>query len=175
LIGALLAIVHPDLFDIQMQVLEAVAREDFICKDRALMMQAFHHWTTPFSGFAIIANRETPMHRDLQGGKTLMDILSVFGEYTQGRLDVPLLHRRFMYNPGTAFVLPGGAFEHGASQTDGERICIASFLRPNVGYGALTGEYKELGPPSRNMFADTFGMIDSEPKSGGDIWDDIVS
>ena len=49
----------------------------------------------------------------------MLDILSVFGDYSGGRLEVPILNARFMYNPKTAFVLPVYLVQHG---TRGARL-----------------------------------------------------
>lgn len=159
LMGALLALVNPELYEQQLQVLEALARGQTTVSNRSLMMEGLHHWSSPFSGFALIANRETPGHRDGLGGKLLFDIVAAFGRYTQGRFEVPLLNSRFVYNPETVIVLPGGIYEHGASRTDGERICIASFIKPNVGYGALGEKYREVGPPNMTQLSNQFGIL----------------
>jgi hypothetical protein len=158
LIGALLALIHPELFEQQVQVLEALAVGHTAQYNRPLMMKAFDHWATPFSAFALIANCETPTHRDGLGGKLLFDIVAAFRQYTQGRFEIPLLNAQFVYNSGTAIALPGAILEHSASKTDGERICIASFIKPNVGYGTLGEAYREPGPPSIARLTEEFGM-----------------
>ena len=96
IIGTLLSLVHPSLFDMQFKVLLEVYRKLHSQRcpvtNPELTEKVFEHWSTPFSGFAIIANRETPLHRDTQGGRTMLDILSVFGDYSGGRLEIPLLN-----------------------------------------------------------------------------------
>ena len=74
-----------------------------------------------------------------------------------------------MYNLKTAFVLPGYLMQHGASQTEGERVCIASFMRPTVGEGILKGGYEAFGPPTTDDLVESFGlMLPEEPAV--DIW-----
>ncbi|KAJ3533200.1 hypothetical protein NMY22_g7431 [Coprinellus aureogranulatus] len=158
LVGALLSITNPVLFETQFSVLAELARSTSKVINRSTMNEAFHYWTSPFTGFALIVNRETPFHRDMKGGKMLIDILSVFGRYSQGRFEVPLLSARFAYNPATAIILPGFLYEHGASRTDGERICVASYFKPNVGVGALGGTYQEVPPPNAEYLAKAFGF-----------------
>lgn len=173
LIGTLLSLVHPELFDMQYKVLLEVYRklhsQQCPVSDPELTEKIFEYWSTPFSGFAVIANRETPFHRDTKGGRTMLDILSVFGEYSGGRLEIPLLNARFVYDPRTAFVLPGYLMQHGASRTNGERVCIASYMRPLVGEGVLKGGYEALGPPSADELMESFGLLRAEDP-GLNIW-----
>ncbi|KAJ2927250.1 hypothetical protein H1R20_g9842, partial [Candolleomyces eurysporus] len=173
IIGVLLSLIHPSLFDMQFQVLLEVYRKLHSQRcpvtNPELTEAVFEHRSTPFSGFAIIANRETPLHQDTQGGRTMLDILSVFGDHSGGRLEIPLLNARFVYNPKTAFVLPGYLMQHGASRTEGERVCIASYMRPTVGEGILKGGYEALGPPTTDDLMESFGlMLPEEPAA--DIW-----
>lgn len=152
MIGAVLAIIHPDLFDYQLEILERLSAGGVEVGNLQQMQELFECWSTPFNGVAIIANRETALHRDLKGGRGLLDIVATFGEYGNGHFEVPLLSSRFVYSPGTCIALPGYAFEHGASKTDGERVCLASFIRPNVGEAVL-GEYSEIPLPGmRDLF-----------------------
>lgn len=143
----MLAIIHPDLFDQQLEILGRLASGGVRVANPDLMQQLFELWSTPFNAVAIISNRETELHRDLKGGRRLLDVLATFGNYTDGRFEVPLLGSRFIYTPGTCIALPGFVFEHGASRTNGDRICLASFIRPNVGDAAL-GEYRERSLPT---------------------------
>ncbi|KAJ2911642.1 hypothetical protein MD484_g8772, partial [Candolleomyces efflorescens] len=152
LIGALLSIIHPTLYNLQMDVLERLAGGQVEVNDPEVMMDLFETWSTPFNGLAVITNRETPYHRDTKGGQRTFDILTTFGTYTGGRLHVPLLSAHFIYGPGTGIILPGFVFEHGASRTDGERICLASYIRPNVGE-AVFGAYDEPRLPTMKDFA----------------------
>jgi hypothetical protein len=142
LIGALLSLVHPELFKLQMDMLDRLASGQVDVNDTDVMTDLFESWTTPFNGLAVITNRETPYHRDTKGGQQTFDILATFGNYTGGRLHVPLLSANFVYGPGTGFILPGYVLEHGATRTEGERICLASYIRPNVGE-AVFGAYDE--------------------------------
>ncbi|RXW17954.1 hypothetical protein EST38_g7892 [Candolleomyces aberdarensis] len=157
LIGVLLALVHPELYDLQMQVLQELYVGDVDVSDRKLLLEVFEHWATPFSAFGVITNRETPLHRDSMGGKFLFDMVATFGRYRQGRFIIPLLNSRFAYNPGAAIVFPGHLMAHGASVVEGERVCLASYMRPNVGKGALKN-YREVPPPSVTHLAQFHGL-----------------
>ncbi|KAF5340980.1 hypothetical protein D9611_005880 [Ephemerocybe angulata] len=170
LMGALLFLVHPDLYNQQMAVLLELKGGHAKTGDRELMKRAFTVWSTPFTGFSVIANRETVFHRDNKGGQVLFDLVASFGRYRHGRFEVPLLGARFAYDPGTAFVLPGYLLEHGASKTDGERICIASFFKPAVGYGALPNQYKEVPPPTLDHLRTIHGLSTPRSMDGEGIW-----
>lgn len=159
LIGVLLSLVHPELYRVQMDVLHEICRGKLKVNHDEHMQALFNHWSTPFTAFALIVNRETPYHRDTQGGQTMLDVLATFGRYSNGHLNVPLLGSRFVYNPGTLFILPGHLLEHGASQTPGERVCLASFFRPNVGCSVLREAYHELGPPQIDSLARHHGLV----------------
>lgn len=159
LLGALLAIVHPALFDMQVEVMERLnaGTHKVKVKHQAFMHQALQEWASPFTGVAVISNRETPFHRDMKGGKMLYDLVATFGSYEGGRFEVPLMGRRFVYDPGTVFILPGFAFEHGAAPVDGDRVCLAHFFKPNVGYGVYD-KYQEIPPPTAEYLFSIFGL-----------------
>ncbi|KAJ3542488.1 hypothetical protein NMY22_g3493 [Coprinellus aureogranulatus] len=160
LLGALLAIVHPDLYEMQVRVLERLnnGRLRTKVKHGDTMHAALEHWSSPFTGLAVISNRETPFHRDTRGGKLLYDLVATFGAYRGGRFEVPLFGNRYLYNPGTAFILPGYLLEHGASKVTGDRVCIANFFKPNVGHGAFT-QYKEIPPPTIDILSGRYGIV----------------
>ena len=174
IVGAMLSLIHPEVYDAHVQVLLEMYRLRSCLTDPNLTDTALRYWQTPFSAFAVIANRETEFHRDTKGGRMLPDVLSVHGSYCQGRLEVPLLGARFVYNPGTSVVFPGYLMEHGASKTDGERVCIANFLRPQVGYSLLennpSNPYREaaMGPPTVEYLSKIHKW--GEVKERADIW-----
>lgn len=172
LIGTVLSLVHPVLYQKQIAVLEAIYGTEFVVGNREWMEELFESWSTPFNAFSLVVNRESIMHRDKGGGPKMLDILATFGHYSGGRLEIPLLGCRLIYNPGTIVVFPGYLMEHGASVTKGERVCIASFFRPNVGQGALGCRYRPADPPSEESLIKRFDLPNrkaSNMRNGG-IW-----
>ncbi|KAJ3536045.1 hypothetical protein NMY22_g6207 [Coprinellus aureogranulatus] len=157
IIGAVLAIVHPELFDMQVDVLARLNNGEITVKHEETMEKVLQYWSSPFTGFALISNRETPFHRDTQGGKLLYDLVATFGRYRRGRFAVPLFGSRFAYGPGTVFILPRFLFEHGASSVMGDRVCFANFFKPKVGY-ALNPQYREVPPPTIASLTERFGI-----------------
>ncbi|TEB06402.1 hypothetical protein FA13DRAFT_1807111 [Coprinellus micaceus] len=155
IVGAMLSIIHPEVYEAHLLVLLEM------------------HWMRN-----CLADPEftkaTEFHRDNKGGGMLPDVLSMYGSYQRGRLEIPLLGARFVYNPGTNIVFPGYMMEHGASKMDGERVCIASFLRLNVGASLLDDEemnpYREadLGPASADYLSKKHNWGDAKERV--DIW-----
>lgn len=168
LIGALLSLVNPRLYYMQYAVLDQFWQGHAQAKSQVLADKVFQSWSSPFTGVAVISNRETILHRNTQGGKLLFDVVSAFGKYSHGRFEVPLLGR-FSYNPGTTMVLPGYLLEHGAARTDGERICLASFMRPQVGCAALAG-YEEETPPTVHELISEYGLSEPIRQQETNIW-----
>jgi hypothetical protein len=56
-------------------------------------------------------------------------------------------------------VFPGYAFEHGASKTDGERFCLASYIRPKLAQAAFpNASYEEPSLPNVQDLATYHGL-----------------
>ena len=91
----------------------------------------------------LIANRETPNHRDTKGWPLGYDLLATFGCYDNGVLTLPTMGLKCVYNPGTVTGLMGKVFIHGVPPVNGERFCFAQFVRPGVFARAFPGQ---LGP-----------------------------
>lgn len=161
LIGAILAVVHPNLYGMQFDVLSRLNADAMTVNHSKTMQGVLPHWSTPFTGFALISNRESPFHRDTKGGKELYDLVASFGNYRGGRFEVPLFGSKFAYNPGSVFILPGFIFEHGASRVEGDRVCFANFFKPTVGYGAKA-DYEEVGLPTTQDLSNRYGLEFSE-------------
>lgn len=151
IIGAVFSLLHPDAFNRQVNAHQRIYKEHWRTSDSVLTNLAYQHWSSPFNGIAALCNRETPYHRDLSGGPMMHDFLSTFGRYDEGRFEVPVLRARFPYNPGTGVLIPGYLFEHGVARVEGERICLAGFIRPEVcryAYGeSQDGLWVDEGPP----------------------------
>lgn len=101
-------------------------------KDHDNVTQALKFWTSPFSGISVISNRETPVHRDVNGRHPWYDILATFGQYSKGHLELPGLGYRLQYNPGTVVALAGKVVRHGVPRVQGNRVCMAYYMRNKV-------------------------------------------
>lgn len=112
---------------------EALARLDcHSIRDPENLPRAMEYWTSPFSGISVISNRETPIHRDTGGRNSWYDLLLTLGNYELGRFEVPGIGLRLAYDPGTIVAVAGKTIAHGVSPCEGDRVCIAYFMRDGV-------------------------------------------
>ena len=90
-------------------------------------------WTTPFSGYGLISNCNTPLHRDNNSQGPWYDCLTTIGDYEiGGRLVLKNLGLELDYASGTMVFLLGKLVRHGVSNINGNRVCIAQYMRDNV-------------------------------------------
>jgi hypothetical protein len=72
------------------------------------------------------------MHRDIQARKPWYDILATFGDYKDGKMELPNLGIQLEYNPGTIVGLAGKVVQHGVAHCTGNRVCLAYYMRDTV-------------------------------------------
>jgi hypothetical protein len=133
LMGALLSIVHPELYQIGREVLKKVADSPDMVKDGEEVLEVLRLWTTPFSGYGLISNCTTPFHRDNNSQGQWYDCLTTIGEYEKGaQLKLKNLGLDLDYPSGTMVFLLGKIVRHGTSEINGNRVCIAQYMRDKV-------------------------------------------
>jgi hypothetical protein len=125
LLSSLIRVMHPDLFEMG---LEATAK----MHQNPDLAEALLIWTSIFNGVQVISNRETPVHRDHFSRWEWYDLLVTLGPYANATLEIPTVGLRFKYSSGTVVALCGRILRHGVSEVDGERICLAYYMRENV-------------------------------------------
>ena len=101
LIGGILSIIQPLLFDMGVQALQALESDPKLCDNPERLREVLEFWHVPFSGISVISNRVTPLHCNTGGQAEWMDLLLALGEYDNGRFGVPAFRYTFKYNPGT--------------------------------------------------------------------------
>ncbi|GBE84724.1 hypothetical protein SCP_0607040 [Sparassis crispa] len=164
LLGAILAVVHPTLYAAGCQCLGLI-QQDPELREMAL------NWSSPFNALQVIANRETPFHRDSKTRYTFYDLLATLGNYTCAWLKFPTMRVAIDYSPGTVIAFCGKAIRHGVTRADGERLVYAYFMREGV--------QNRLGIPAphwmqASYYASHIGMCtvhhrrDIMPKTDGD-------
>jgi hypothetical protein len=84
LMGALLSIVHPELYQIGWEVLKKVADSPDMVKDGEEVLEVLRLWTTPFLEYGFISNCTTPFHQDNNSQGQWYDCLMTIGEYEKG-------------------------------------------------------------------------------------------
>ena len=88
-------------------------------------------WKLPVHALCIISNRETCLHRDMFGRIDCLDMLIALGEYKDGRMELPGLGLRLLYDPGCLLAFSGRLFRHG-SFCKPNRACIAYYIREKI-------------------------------------------
>jgi hypothetical protein len=131
LMGGILSIVQPELFDLGVQALQTLESDPEICDNPERLRELLGIWHLPFSALSVISNRVTPLHCDTGGRAEWMDLMLALGEYDNGRFSVPAFGYVFKYNPGTLVGLSSKIFRHGAT-CKGNRAAIAFYMRDNV-------------------------------------------
>ena len=89
-------------------------------------------WTSIFNGCQVMSNRETPVHRDNNSASKWYDLLCSVGPYHTAEMELTNIGLTFQYNTGVIVALCCCILHHGVSPTDGDRICLAYYMRENV-------------------------------------------
>jgi len=131
LLGGIVSIINPAQFESGIACIEAIRSHPAKVAKREYLEELLETWTSPYVAFSIMNNRDTPLHRDNKGGYRSMDLLTSVGNYINGRFSMPGLGIEFWYRPGSVIGIAGRVVRHGAT-AEGERLCIAQYMRENV-------------------------------------------
>jgi RNA polymerase subunit RPABC4/transcription elongation factor Spt4 len=124
-LSGVLRVMHPHQYQLGRDAMEQLMeRED--------LHEVLTLWPCIFNGLQIISNRECPIHRDYNTASEWYDLLATFGPYRSAILEMPGLGLRFPYRSGTIVGLCGRMLRHGVSAANGDRICLAQYMRENV-------------------------------------------
>jgi hypothetical protein len=132
LLGAVFALIHPQLAAIGLSVLRGFQQNLIRTSVTKNLGPVRLLYPSPSTAFSIISNRESHLHRDGKGYSPYYDILTTLGDYTNGRLEVPGIGLRFKYNPGTIVGICGKALAHGVGEVDGDRFCLVQYFHRRV-------------------------------------------
>ena len=125
LLSAVLHVIHPELYASGRAAMEALRAQDEF-------HEVMEMWSSVFSGVQAISNRECPWHRDNKSQSEWYDLLTTVGPYNMAICDIPGVGMQFEYLSGTVIGLGGRILRHGVSAADGERICLAYYMREAV-------------------------------------------
>lgn len=125
LFSALLSVIHPNLYLMGMQAMERLPMH---CDNAGI----YEIWASLFHGVQVLANRATPVHRDNGSWHPWFDLLATMGPYHSAFLYLPGAGVYLAYSSGTVVGLCGRVLSHGVSVAEGERMCLAYYMRKNV-------------------------------------------
>ncbi|KAG1847494.1 hypothetical protein C8R48DRAFT_545126, partial [Suillus tomentosus] len=96
------------------------------------MCRFLQHWTSVYTGAAIMCNRKSPSHRDPKCPPEGFDILTCIGGYGHGVMQLTNLGIELAYDPGVMVSYSGRLVRHGVQVAEGDRIVWAWFMRDSV-------------------------------------------
>jgi hypothetical protein len=161
LTGAALRIIHPSQYEVGMKAWRNLERNvEVLTADgfSELTRKAVDAWASPFTVAQVIGNRESPLHCDTKGLPCWYDCLLTFGEHERLHLGVPGIGSKFVYKPGTAVFILSNVLEHEVPKVEGDRGCIANFMRPEVVSYLLGGANHEDRVPTVNEVRMAIGV-----------------
>lgn len=125
LISGMLRVAHPKLFEAGRDVLLAM-------RSVPDLVPAVQNWTSVFGAISIVANRESPVHRDQGTNPRWFDALTSIGGDLETRLVLPGLGISLQYRSGTTVLFSGYTLAHRVSRSRAERVCFAHYMKDNV-------------------------------------------
>ena len=131
IIGGILSIIHPEQYNIGIDMLRTLQAHPEQVHKAEHLPKIFGVWNAPFNVLTLMSNRLTPYHRDNGATSPWYDILVPLGHYSNGRIEIPGLGYRFRYDPGTVVGISGRIVRHGAVCL-GDRVCLAYHNKTTV-------------------------------------------
>ncbi|EIW87378.1 hypothetical protein CONPUDRAFT_46538, partial [Coniophora puteana RWD-64-598 SS2] len=132
LMSSILSIVNPAQYRQGLRCMRRLGRKEAV-KDSVGM------WGSVFNAVTVLANRESLFHRDGSGRFEWFDMLATYGRYTDGQLSLPAAGLDLHYRPGTVVPFCGNVLRHGVPHCNGERICLAYYMRHKLHVQTKTG------------------------------------
>lgn len=127
LLDGILAVAHPELY---------AAAQDLMTKLSTVHAPStflMHTWPSSFTSIQVIANRQTPLHRDMSSKPGWLDLLLSLGNYGQDViLEVRSLGISLLYRSGSIVPLSSKLLLHGIPRVHLDRVCYALYLNKAV-------------------------------------------
>jgi hypothetical protein len=127
MLSAILAVIHPKLYDAGWQTTNRLRGTPKFGN-----LGLLDKWASVFSSVAIISNRYTPPHWDINSRPNWYDLLTTLGMYHNCNLNLPGLGVSLEYGPGMVAGIAGMVLEHEVLSFEGARLCHTYFMRDNV-------------------------------------------
>jgi hypothetical protein len=125
LFSAIARVAHPSLYDAGHATFAAM-------QDLPEIAECLQTWSSVFSGVSIIANRETPAHRDTGTLAKWFDILATIGGDTDTKLNLLSIGAEMAYRSGTVILFSGALLAHSVAACEAERVCFAYFMKNKI-------------------------------------------
>jgi hypothetical protein len=149
LMGALLSIIHLEMFHMAMQAFSCLAANSKFCKEGTEVLEILSSWFSPFSGYSLISNQITLGHQDTLAQPEGYNLLGMFRDYTNGVLEFSGLCITLDYPHGSLVTLCRKIIQHAVPAINGNQVCIAYYMRTNA--------HEQLQvPPVRWMTLDSY-------------------
>uniref|UniRef100_A0A5K1K6H8 Cell surface hydrophobicity-associated protein n=1 Tax=Ganoderma boninense TaxID=34458 RepID=A0A5K1K6H8_9APHY len=127
LLDGIHAVTHPNLYR---------AAQDLMVKlstKHAPSMSLMKTWPSTFTSVQVIANRQTPWHRDMSAIPGWLDLLLTIGTYGETAvLELKGLGISLPYDSGSVVSISSNILLHGAPMVSGDRICYAFYMNKAV-------------------------------------------
>lgn len=151
LLMGILAVIHPSQYRLSREI------KHWAMQDTPSCAEGLDKWGSVFTAATIIANRQTPFHRDLGGRPEFYDLLTSVGPYPAAPMYLRPIGVKASNVPGTVCAFSGFALGHAVRRIPFSRLSLALYLRDNVREGANRGApewmnqrvYEEFIGPSR--------------------------
>lgn len=125
LFSAILSVIHPGLYHSgRATILRLTEQTDL---HPALVL-----WPSVFNAVTVLSNRSTPFHRDNKSRAAWYDLLATFGRYRGAVMELPGVGLKLSYGPGSVLGMAGKVIRHGVSDCQGDRVCLAYYMRDKV-------------------------------------------
>lgn len=132
LVGTFLSITHSNLYQAGHRAFLEVEKHPGTVKEGDAMLDILKFLTTLFSAYSIISNHMMPFHHYNYSQPQPYDIMAIVGCYPGACLVFGNLDLEMQYDSGTMIALLGKLLRHGVTPSDGNRVCIAFYMRDNV-------------------------------------------
>ncbi|KIK79395.1 hypothetical protein PAXRUDRAFT_121743, partial [Paxillus rubicundulus Ve08.2h10] len=130
LLSATLAVMHTDLYVAGREAM--IKLGDYAERVDTEMGEMLERWSSVYGVISVMVNRESPLHRDYSGKNEWMDLLASVGACRNASFQLSNLRTTLRYDPGTVVAFSGRVLRHGASKAEGDRACLAYYMRDNV-------------------------------------------
>ena len=134
-LAGVLRILHPEQYHIGFRALHGLLEKPEWLSNPSHISDLLRAWALPFTGAAVLVNRETLPHRDKDAPLCGFDLCATLGDYNDGYIVIPDLHTHLAYQPGTVIFLLARTLVHEVAHVNGGRAAIVLFNKDPVQEG----------------------------------------